>query len=310
MSRRQSTCRNSQRKGLTVYQIITERIVDAIESGNALPWRKTWRTKGGIPKNLKSGKAYRSINVFLLAMLGYEIPYFVTFRQAKEMGGQVKKGEKGCPVVFWKWPTEDQKAEAKAKGKKTFPIVRYYTVFNVSQVDGLTHKRLTEYTEAQAEEPKEAEVIEGAEAMIQGWKDACRISNEFERAFYNPLTDSIGMPKAESFESGPAYYCTLFHEITHATGHEKRLGRFPEAEGVACFGSKSYSLEELTAEMGASFLAAEAGIDPSLYLDNSAAYVAGWLKRLKGDSKLVMGAAGKAQKAADFILGHDWSVTG
>lgn len=294
----------------SVYEIITERIVDAIESGNVLPWRKTWRSKGGMPSNLKSGKAYRGINIFLLSMLGYDNPFFVTFKQAKEMGGSIKKGEKGCPVVFWKWPTPEAKAEAVAKGKEVFPIVRYYTVFNIAQTEEITHKRLTEWHAAQddRDEATEAEVIDGAEAIVNGWKDACPVSHEFERAFYNPISDAIGMPRPETFESGAAYYCTRFHEMTHATGHKNRLGRFPEDEGGACFGSKSYSLEELTAEMGASFLAAESGIDPSLYLDNSAAYVAGWLKRLKGDSKLVMGAASKAQKATDHILGRKWEA--
>lgn len=289
----------------SVYDIITERIIEAIEKGNVLPWRKTWKSKFGAPQNLKSGKAYRGINVFLLSMLGYDNPFFLTYRQAKEMGGQVKENEKGCPVVFWKWPTSDQKAEANAEGRELYPFVRYYTVFNVAQVEGITSKRLTEYleTQAKAEVPREVTVIEGAEKIIAGWKQSCPISNEHDRAFYNPISDRIGMPKAQSFESDVAYYCALFHEVTHATGHKDRLNRFNDDVGGACFGSKSYSLEELTAEMGASFLAAEAGIDLSLYLDNSAAYVAGWLKRLKDDSKLVMTAAGKAQRAADSILG-------
>lgn len=289
----------------SVYEIITERIIEIVESTNVLPWRKTWKSKLGAPKNLKSGKTYRGINVFLLSMLNYENPFFLTFRQAKDMGGKVKEGEKGCPVVFWKWPTADQKAEANAEGRQVYPFVRYYTVFNVAQVEGITSKRLAKYIEEQAntETPRQASVIEGAEAIINGWKGACPISNEHDRAFYNPLSDHIGMPKREAFESDVSYYCALFHEATHATGHKKRLGRFTDDVGGACFGSKSYSEEELVAEMGASFLAAESGIDLSLYLDNSAAYIAGWLKRLKDDSKLVMTAAGKAQRASDHILG-------
>ena len=286
----------------SVYDVITDRIISAIESGT-LPWRKTWRANGGLPRNLKSDKVYRGINVFLLATLGYENPFFVTFKQAKEMGGMVRKGEQGCPVVFWKWPTPDQKSEAKAAGRDVFPFCRYYTVFHVSQVDGLSHKRLTAWEETQQESPQAAEKIDGAEAIVSGWKDACNVSHEHQRAFYNPLSDAIGMPRPETFETAEAYYTVLFHEITHATGHQKRLGRFPEDEGGACFGSKSYSEEELVAEMGGCFLAADAGIDPSLYLDNSAAYLAHWLKRLQGDSKLVMTAAGKAQRAVDHVLG-------
>ena len=289
----------------TVYEIITERILEQLEAGT-VPWRKTWRTKGGFPRNLKSGKAYRGINVFLLSMLGYENPHFVTFKQAKEMGGSIKKGEQGSPVVFWKWPTQEEK---EAEGKEAFPIVRYYKVWNIAQTEGITHKRLTEWQESQAEaEATEAEVIDGAEAIVKGWTQAPPISHNFQRAFYNPLTDRIGMPRAEAFESGPAYYCTLFHELGHSTGHSSRLDRKLDTN-LAAFGSSDYSKEELVAEMTASFLCGSAGILDS-QVDRSASYIDGWLKSLRNDRRLVVMAAALAQKAADYILCRDWSVTG
>lgn len=290
----------------TVYEKITKRIVDAIEASNTLPWQKTWHTKDGMPRNLNTGHAYRGINVFVLAMQGYESPFWLTLNQANKFGGHVKADEKSTPVVFWKWPNKEDRSLAEDEGRNVFPFAKSWNVFNIAQTEGVSHKRLDERA-AQTVAPQ-VDVIEGAENIVKGWKDACRISHDFERAFYNPLIDSIGMPKPEAFESGEAYYCTLFHEITHATGHQKRCKRFPEDEGGACFGSSSYSREELVAEMGASFLAAESGIDMEAFIDNSASYVAGWLKRLKGDSKLVLTAAGQAQKAADHVLNRKFKA--
>jgi antirestriction protein ArdC len=290
-----------------VYQIITDRIIAAIESDGLLPWRKPWAGGAMAPRNLKSGKAYRGINVFLLGSLGYASPFFVSFKQAKQLGGHVKKGEQGTPVIFWLWPDEKRKAEAAAAGRQAFPIIRYYQVFNTSQCEGITHKRLTEWEEEQKTERPEHEKIEAAAAVVAGWEDSCPIEYGMGQAYYSPAADKIGMPAAEAFETGPAFYCTLFHEMAHATGHSKRLNRFPADTASQAFGSESYSEEELTAEMAASFLAAESGIDAAAYLDQSAAYVASWLQRLKGDSKLVVQAASRAQKAADSILGRTFA---
>jgi len=295
----------------SVYDVITDAIVGAIEKGGVLPWRKMWRQDGGgIARNLRTGNAYRGINAFLTGMQGYENPFWLTLKQANSFGGSVKAGEEGTPIVFWKWPSAEDKATAATAGKDVFPFARYYKVFNVTQCEGVSTKRLTEYEAAQAakaeENTVEVDVIAGAEAIVAGWKDACPIAFGHDRAFYNPLTDRVYMPAVEKFETAEAFHCVQFHEIVHATGHQKRLGRFADDDSGAGFGSQSYSKEELVAEMGASFLAAEAGIDPALYLDNSAAYVAHWLKRLKGDSKLVMAAAGQAQRAADLVLGREF----
>jgi len=289
----------------TVYEIITDRIIAAIETDGTLPWHKPWRAGTAAPANLKSGKAYRGINVFLLGMLGYSSPYFVSYKQAKTLGGQVRKGEKGSPVVFWLWPDEKKKAAAAAKGKQAFPIMRYYTVFNVSQCDGISHKRLTEWQAAEdAAAGQTHDAIESAAAIAAGWEDGCKVEHGKSQAYYSPSADAIGMPNLDAFETAPAYYCTLFHEMVHATGHSSRLDRFPADSGAQPFGSESYSQEELTAEMGASFLAAEGGLPLDSFIDQSAAYVANWLQRLKGDSKLVVTAAARAQKAADLVLGR------
>lgn len=288
-----------------VYEIITERIVSMLEAGT-VPWRKTWRTGSGsgfaAPMNLKSGKAYRGVNVFILACQGYGSPYWVTFNQAKALGGSVRKGQKGTPCVFWNWIVRDAKPGERAgkDGKVRIPFLRYFTVFNVAQCDGLT---VPDATAVPA--PGPAEAIDAAEAIVRGMPNAPAIGYHGDRAFYSPAHDSITVPTRDAFESPAAFYATVFHEMGHSTGHADRLDR----KGVAqpsYFGSHEYSQEELVAEMTAAFLCAESGIEAAT-IENSAAYIASWLQSLKNDPKMLVMAAAQAQKAADYILdrGHD-----
>ena len=300
MGRRESTCRNSQRKGVTVYEIITERILAQLEAGT-VPWRKPWNGEAGMPKNLVSGKQYRGINIFLLHTLGYDSPWFVTFKQAKKLGGQVRKGEKGCPVVFWKWIDNEEETEDGQVTKARVPLLRYYTVFNLEQCDGIT-------APAVDVPERKHEPLQAAERIVDGMPQRPTVEHGFRGACYSPSEDTVRMPKPERFEARDGYYATLFHELTHATGHSSRLDRKLDTKRAA-FGSDSYTREELVAEMGASFLCGEAGILDS-QLDQSAAYISGWLKTLRSDRKLVVTAAAQAQKAADYILRRDWSVTG
>jgi antirestriction protein ArdC len=196
--------------------------------------------------------------------------------------------------VFWKWLDVD--ATGEATGKRSVPMLRYYSVFNVAQCDGVTAPAI-EGTD-RAHSP-----IETAEQIVAAMPKRPEIRHGLDRAFYSPAVDSVGMPSPERFETPENYYSVLFHELTHSTGHESRLNR----KGVsgsesAGFGSQSYSKEELVAEMGAAFLCGRAGIVERT-IDNSAAYVASWLERLKDDARLIVLAAAQAQKAADFILG-------
>ena len=283
----------------TVYEIITERILEQVEEGT-VAWRKPWNGQAGMPKNLVSDKAYRGINVFLLHCLGYESPYFVTFKQAKQLGGQVRKGEKGCPIVFWRWPTEAQRTEAAAEGKEAFPIVRYYTAFNVAQCDDIDVPAIDV-------PEREHEPLEAAESIVEGMPQRPTIEHGFTGASYSPTDDTVRMPKPERFEVGEGYYATLFHELTHATGHSSRLDRKLDTKRAA-FGSDNYSREELVAEMGSAFLCGSAGILDS-QVDRSASYIEGWLKSLRNDRRLVVTAAAQAQKASDFILDRDRSVS-
>ncbi len=270
-----------------VYDVITDRVIEKLQAGT-IPWEKPWGGKAGMPQNLKSGKAYRGINVFLLHCLGYESPFFVTFKQCKERGGHVRKGEKGCPVVFWKWLDVEDDGKS-----RRVPMLRYYTVFNTGQCEGIDTPTID------APE-RHHEPIRVAQATVEAMPNPPGVVHGYTSAAYSPTTDIVRMPKPERFDSSEAYYSTLFHELTHSTGHTDRLGRKGIMDTVM-FGSSDYSREELVAEMGASFLCGEAGIlEPCI--DRSSAYIAGWLKALKNDRKLVVTAAAQAQKAADYIL--------
>jgi len=287
-----------------VYEIITERIMEKLEAGT-VPWHKPWTAAGGAPSNLVSGKEYRGVNVFLLACEDFASPYWVTFKQAKQLGGTVRKGERSTPVVFWKWinRTSDNSDTGETETKQ-IPLLRYYSVFNVEQCDGITHKRL----KVQAEEPAPFNPIEAAEAIVANYPAPPPISHDGRgSAYYRPTNDSIHMPKQETFCSEEHYYATLFHEMAHSSGHESRLAR-PGVTSPIRYGSHPYSQEELVAEMGSAFLLAEAGIDSEGLVENSAAYIESWLKALKNDKKLLVMAAAQAQKAADRILGRDFEV--
>ncbi len=276
----------------TVYEIITDRIVEMLKAGT-VPWKKTWsQGTSSFPKNLVSKKEYRGINVFLLSSAGFTSPWWLSYKQATELGGQVKKGEKGFPAIFWKI----NKFEDKESGdEKTVPMIRYYTVFNSQQIDGI------KVPEVKIETRPENQKLEEAEKIVLAYNNAPRIENGMDAAFYRPSTDMVGMPDLNRFGNPQEYYQTLFHELVHSTGHETRLKRKGVATG-ASFGSNPYAKEELVAEMGASFLSAHCGIVNSV-IDNSASYIQGWLRSLQNDPKLVVDAAAAAQKAVAHILG-------
>jgi antirestriction protein ArdC len=280
-----------------VYEIITERILEKLEQGT-VPWHKPWAA-GGCPQNLVSGKEYRGVNVWLLGSQDFSSPYWLTFKQAKQLGGSVRKGERGTPCILWKWINRsDENTETGETETKQIPLIRYYNVFNAEQCDGISHARL----EAQQDEPEPFNPIESAERIVASYPKPPSISEDGRgAAYYRPSTDSIHMPEQETFDSEAHYYATLFHEMTHSTGHESRLARTGVTNRIR-YGSHEYSQEELVAEMGAAFLAAEAGIDSEALVDNSASYVASWMERLRSDPKLVVLAGAQAQRAVDHIL--------
>jgi antirestriction protein ArdC len=286
-----ATANNEENSMPTVPEIITENVIKQLERGVA-PWRKPWSTS--IPRNLISKKSYRGLNVFMLATQGYGSPYWLTFNQAKQLGAHVRQGEKSTLVSFWKF-----NEYAKENGKtgelenKTSVLLRYYRVFNVEQCDGLRP--------LYGDDRKPVNPIAGCESIADRMPNPRRIERH-SQAFYRPSADMVGMPSRNCFESPEAYYSTLFHELTHSTGHKSRLNRFEESTTDHQFGSESYSKEELVAEMGAAMLAGTAGIS-HVTLGNSASYLQTWITRLKSDSRLIISAASHAQKATDHILG-------
>jgi len=271
------------------YDRITERIVSLLTQGT-VPWHKPWHVQTGLPRNLITQKPYRGINVFLLMAMNYESPNWLTLRQANAMGGQIKPGEKSCPVVFWK---PMKVADKETKEEKKIPFLRLYHVFNVAQCTGL--KNIPPADDAAFIQTVPAE-------LVANMPQRPVIKHGMNMASYSPVSDVVNMPDRVRFQSEDHYYATLFHELVHATGHEKRLKRASIMERNG-YGSNPYAKEELIAEMGSAFLCGYAGIVDRT-IDSSAAYLEGWLKSLQEDKTLIVHAAAQAQKAADFILGH------
>ncbi|HET6145504.1 MAG TPA: zincin-like metallopeptidase domain-containing protein [Candidatus Acidoferrales bacterium] len=275
-----------------VYEIVTDQIIRQLEQGVA-PWRKPWRTEA--PCNLVSGKPYRGINVFLLASQGYESRYWLSYNQAAKLGGHVKKGEHSSIVTFWNIGEEKIKRDAEGTERKSRPfLLKFYRIFNICQTEGIAENL------GLGNSIHRVASIEQCEAIVKGMPNAPR-TEQSDRAWYRPSTDTVGMPARGLFNSPEEYYSTFFHELTHSTGHASRVGR-EGIEQLNPFGSESYSKEELVAEMGAAMLCGITGIEQKT-LGNSAAYLKSWINVLKSDSRMVVSAASQAQKAADYIQG-------
>jgi antirestriction protein ArdC len=269
---------------MNVYEIVTEKIVEQLEKGY-IPWRQPWGATGK-PRNFLSQQEYRGVNVILLSCARSSSPYWLTLKQANDMGGQIKKGAKAFPVIYFQWKDEDEKAER-------YPILRYYRVFNAVDIDGISFP---------AVETRVFEKIPQCEKVVAHMPNRPAIQHRDDYAYYKPPVDLVNMPDKALFHNDEGYYATLFHELSHSTGHASRLDRHAK-EGADCrFGSASYAREELVAEMSAAFLCASAGIE-NLTLENAAAYISSWIKVLRTDKRMLIIAAAQAQKAADYILG-------
>jgi antirestriction protein ArdC len=278
-----------------VYQIVTDRIIALLESGT-VPWKKPW--KGGeMPQNVVSRKPYRGVNVFLLNATWFTSPFWLSFRQVQSIGGSVRKGERAFLVVFWKMlDVEDSDRKQGAKEHRHVPLLRYYKVFNVEQCENIKPSLLPDV------ETNQFKPLERCDRLVAAMPKRPDIVHNGGRAAYCPLRDTVTMPKTELFNSPEAYYNTLFHELTHSTGHASRLNRKEITDPIR-FGSDPYSREELVAEVGAAFLSGHCRIEHRTIAE-SAAYIQGWLGRLRNDRKLIVHAAAQAQKAVDFILGR------
>jgi antirestriction protein ArdC len=283
-----------------VYAIVTERIIEQLEKGT-IPWKQSW-TNAGIPQNLVTGKKYKGINIILLNSLGYKQNLFLTRKQLEHFGGEVLPNEKPNIVVFWNWnkqednsPSQVQEEELLIEGhKRKKPVLRFYRVFNVSQCVGITEDTIPVIT-------RPNDPIQACEDILEGMSVKPEIVFNEPKPFYDTVEDEINMPEMERFDNSESYYDTLFHEIIHWTGHKKRLNRPEITKNNIEYGSPEYTLEELTAEIGASFLGSMTGIAEKVEEDNTA-YIKQWLKVLKNDRKYIVIASSKAQKGVEYIL--------
>jgi len=279
-----------------IFQHVTDQIVKAIEEG-AGSYRMPWRTSGGFPNspiNAVSKKPYRGVNVLVLWAIAQEKSYksglWATYKRWQELGEQVRKGEKSANVVFWKFfdrdsETQDNAGENETRARR-IPMAREYWIFNSEQVDG--------FTQPEAQRESREERIEKAEGFFRGL--AVSVQPGGNRAFYSPQADTVHMPPFIAFNEPLFYYSVLSHETTHWTAPAHRLNR--DLSGR--FGSESYAMEELIAELGAAFLCAELGL-PTDPRSDHAPYISSWLKALRNDKRAIFTAAAKAQEAVDWM---------
>lgn len=275
---------------------ITQEIIARLESGTK-PWIKPWR---GVPvsRPLRAcGIPYRGMNVFWLWMVadmcGYASPFWMTYNQAKELGAQVRKGEKSTIAIFYKNYTKE--VEAPETGEKTDEnrrVLKAYPVFNADQVEGLP-ERFHPAATLEVVEP------EGRQAELDSFFASIPavLRHQGDEAYYEPVADRVTMPPAHLFAGFDHYYATLAHELSHWTGHASRLDRTLKNR----FGSAAYAAEELIAELSSAMLGAELGL-PVTHLDSHASYIEHWLKLLKQDDRAILTAAAKAEEASRLLL--------
>ena len=276
---------------MTTYERITAAIQAAM-SGDLPPWRKPWRSlrasgASGIPQNAVTGHAYRGINTLLLMSRFDADARYLTFRQAKEHGGHVRKGEHGTTVIYWQKKQYVSRDESGAEELRSALLMKTYTVFNLAQCDGVTLPKPRNAPEPLPPPPTITTVYNTLGTSV-------RHGGDF--AAYAPEPDVITMPPPEAFSSPDAYAATALHECSHWTGHTSRLAR----DLTGRFGSQAYAAEELVAELSAAFLCSSLGVDSAL--ENHASYIENWRQLLRSDPKAIVTAASRAQVAADYIL--------
>jgi len=281
-----------------VYEILTEQIIEALEDGY-IPWEKPWNGYSFAPKNMVSDKNYRGFNAMLTSFLamrhGYKTNIWVTYKQAIDLGGTVKKGEKACPINYYKML---EKKDDSGEVEDTFPLLKYYRVFNLDQCEGIEIPEQEEIV-LNKHETKEKIDLKVMEYLVDG-PNVKEVLGD--RAYYDGLSDNVVVPELGQFKTIEEYYATLFHELAHSTGHKKRLNRFKN--GPTFFGNTEYAKEELVAELSACFSLSHFGLTDRV-IKNSKAYIAGWLKVLKSNPKWIVEASNKAQKATELILAID-----
>lgn len=275
---------------MKVREIVTNMIIEKMKEG-IIPWKSPYLLSG-VHKNLISGKPYHGINVITTWLSGYATPYWVSYKQAQQLGGTVNKGEKSTMIVFYKLVEKEREGES--EDKYCFPIMRYTPMFNVEQCT--LPEGSVPVSKREVEDP-----VESCENIIEQYRFYGPEFNigSHPHASYNVLKDIIKMPAPEYISGRDEYYSTLFHEMIHSTRHNTRLDRVKDK------GDAGYAKEELVAEIGASMLCAEAGLsfkENAGTFTNHVAYIQSWMQHLENDSNFIISAASKASAAADFIL--------
>ncbi|MES9970975.1 MAG: zincin-like metallopeptidase domain-containing protein [Candidatus Thiodiazotropha sp.] len=283
-----------------VYTRITNKIIADLEQG-VRPWMKPWNAEhaaGRITRPLRhNGQAYNGINILMLwsaaVTSGYSAPIWMTFKQAKELGAHIRKGEKGELVVYANTITRTEENADGEEVDQTIPFMKGYTVFNVEQIEGLP----SQYYQLADPVLDPVQRIEHAEKYFAA--TGAELHHGGNQAYYSVTHDRIQLPPFESFRDAESYYATLAHETTHWTRHKSRLDR---DFGRKQWGDEGYAREELVAELGSAFLSADLGLTPEVRDDHSA-YIESWLEVLKKDKRAVFQAAAHAQRAVDFLHG-------
>lgn len=277
-----------------IYQMITDRLIAELEAG-IIPWSRPWTGCAEGAFSGATGRPYSILNQMLLRKPGA----WFTWNEIQKRGGHVRKGEHSSFVVFWK-PVKVSESDPMTgeTAEKLVPMLRYYQVFHISQCDGIQLDELPQVSEIE-ESPTALQVIGDYLASQPG----LRLENDApsNRAYYSPSEDKIVVPCVRQFSEQAEYYSTVFHEMTHSTGHKSRLARL---SSTAHFRDESYSKEELVAEIGAAILCNLTGTESKKSFRNSAAYLQGWLQALRNDKKMIVQASGAASKAVDLILGR------
>ena len=283
-----------------IYTRVTDKIIADLEKGQRT-WLPRWQGKhaaGPVSRPLRqNGTPYRGMNTLLLWAVsmekGFISPIWMTYKQAQELGANVRKGEKGSLVVYANTLNKTETNEDGKDVEQKIPFMRGYTVFNVEQVEGLPA-----HYYAQPVNPLPVEQrMEAADRFVKATGADIRYGGY--SAFYAPDPDFIQMPHFETFTDKEAFYATILHECCHWTKHKTRLDR---DFGKSKFGGENYAREELVAELGAAFLCADLGITPEVREDH-AAYFDSWWVVLKNDKRAIFIAAVQAQRAADYLSG-------
>jgi antirestriction protein ArdC len=317
MSKKTTKKQWKSKSSTDIATIVTSKIIEGLNK-NICPWTKPWMDAsiGGVPQNYNSKREYHSSNRLLLTMImmekGYKFNYWVTYKGAKDLGGNVKRGESGCPITFWKFVERKKVDDNGDEQTKKIPFLRMFKVFNVEQCEGIEMPKPTKVKKVAKLKP-----IKDAEKIVKAYDEreeklSIKIQTS-NKAYYSPSNDLIVVPtmrqaveKAKKVgqtanDGKQHFYSTLFHEMVHSTGIEGRCNRKGVAE-VNFFGDHEYSKEELVAEIGSAILSFKSGLTSERVLDNTTAYCKGWAKKLKSDPKMIIWAGGQAEKGADYIL--------